>query len=68
LNDSAALTNQVRKMTSDALKLPHVDVPLNLGKTAAPAAAAAEAEKAAADAIRRAQDKARNANSEMQAP
>lgn len=68
LNDSAELTNRIRKMTSDALQLPHVDVPLALGKAAAPGTGARQAEKAAADAIRRAQDKARNANSEMQAP
>ena len=45
INEDAAYTNEVRRMTSSALKLPYVDVPADLGKkaettpTPAPAAA-----------------------------
>ncbi|MEX8191707.1 malate dehydrogenase (quinone) [Comamonas guangdongensis] len=43
INEDPAYTNEIRRMTSSALKLPYVDVPLDLGKKpeAAPAAAAA---------------------------
>ncbi|MBV8250308.1 MAG: malate dehydrogenase (quinone) [Comamonas sp.] len=43
INEDAAYTNEIRRMTSSALKLPYVDVPADLGKKpeAAPAAAAA---------------------------
>ena len=43
VNEDAAYTNEIRRMTSSALKLPYVDVPADLGKKpeAAPAAAAA---------------------------
>jgi malate dehydrogenase (quinone) len=41
INEDAAYTNEIRRMTSSALKLPYVDVPADLGKKpeAAPAAA-----------------------------
>ena len=43
INEDAAYTNEIRRMTSSALKLPYVDVPADLGKKAeaAPAPAAA---------------------------
>lgn len=45
INEDAAYTNEIRRMTSSALKLPYVDVPTDLGKKAemapAPAPAAA---------------------------
>ncbi|CAM4303625.1 malate dehydrogenase (quinone) [Comamonas aquatilis] len=46
INEDAAYTNEIRRMTSSALKLPYVDVPLTVGKkadapVAAPAAPAA---------------------------
>ncbi len=59
INDSAALTNEIRGMTSQALNLPYVEVPAN-----APAAAAAQAPAVPAPA---AQPQPRNANTEMQA-
>jgi malate dehydrogenase (quinone) len=40
LNDDPALTNEIRRMTSTALHLPYLDVPVDLGKAPAPAAAA----------------------------
>ncbi|MEG0447240.1 MAG: malate dehydrogenase (quinone) [Comamonas sp.] len=40
INEDAAYTNEIRRMTSSALKLPYVDVPLTVGKKAdAPVAA-----------------------------
>ena len=61
INDSAALTNEIRTMTSQALKLPYVEVPVNV-----PAAAlAAPAAPAPAPAVPA--PAPRNANSEMQA-
>lgn len=45
INEDATYTNEIRRMTSSALKLPYVDVPADLGKKAeaapAPAPAAA---------------------------
>ncbi|MEG0200000.1 MAG: malate dehydrogenase (quinone), partial [Comamonas sp.] len=42
INEDAAYTNEIRRMTSSALKLPYVDVPLTVGKKAdAPVAAPA---------------------------
>ncbi|MDV3469279.1 malate dehydrogenase (quinone) [Stenotrophomonas sp. C3(2023)] len=57
LNDSAALTNQIRGQTSQALHLPYVEVPADLGTAPAPAAPP-QAEPAA---------RKRNANEELQA-
>ncbi len=57
LNDSAALTNQIRGQTSQALHLPYVEVPADLGTAPAPAAPP-QAEPAA---------RRRNANEELQA-
>ena len=80
LNDSAELTNRIRKMTSDALQLPYVEVPLTLGKAATPALnapasttgqPAANGAKLPAPAASQTGGKAaaeRNANREMQAP
>jgi malate dehydrogenase (quinone) len=59
INESAALTNEIRAMTGQALNLPYLEVPL-----AAPAAAASQAEAAPAPA---APAPSRNANAEMQA-
>jgi len=56
LNESAALTNEIRRLTSQTLQLPYVDVPVD-GVPASPAAAA----PGAAPAPRR------NANEELQA-
>ncbi|GHH49542.1 malate dehydrogenase (quinone) [[Pseudomonas] boreopolis] len=57
LNDSAALTNEIRGMTSQALHLPYLEVPVAQADGApAPAPAAKPAEK----------EKNRNANPEMQ--
>ena len=46
INEDAAYTNEIRRMTSSALKLPYLDVPLTVGQKAeapvdAPAAPAA---------------------------
>ncbi|MDO4224109.1 MAG: malate dehydrogenase (quinone) [Acinetobacter sp.] len=38
LNESVALTNQIRRMTSEALKLPHIEVPANLNAPTTPKA------------------------------
>ncbi len=57
LNDSAALTNQIRGQTSQALHLPYVEVPADLGTAPAPAAPP-QTEPAA---------RRRNANEELQA-
>lgn len=54
LNESAALTNEIRGLTSQALKLPYLDVPLQTGAPAPTAPTPAAAEK-------------RNANEELQA-
>ncbi len=58
LNDSAALVNRIRKTTSEALKLPYIEVPEDLTSHSAPAAKS----KAAND-----KGKPGNLNSEMQA-
>ncbi|MCF7529696.1 malate dehydrogenase (quinone) [Neisseria sp. ZJ104] len=42
INDSAALTNEIRRATSSALNLPFIEVPADLGAEKAPAAAVIE--------------------------
>ncbi|MDR2326265.1 MAG: malate dehydrogenase (quinone) [Acidovorax sp.] len=63
INEDAAYTNEIRRMTSTALHLPYVDVPVDLGQqgTAAPALAPAPAAAPAAP-----QDSKQH-NKEMQA-
>ncbi|MEG1767264.1 MAG: malate dehydrogenase (quinone) [Comamonas sp.] len=58
INDSAALTNEIRAMTGQALKLPYLEVPVNAQGAVADKAPAAPAAPAVAP---------RNANTEMQA-
>ena len=55
LNDSAALTNEIRRLTSDALKLPYLEVPLDSATTPAVMLTPPPAQKQ------------RNANAELQA-
>ncbi|PIG08003.1 malate dehydrogenase (quinone) [Comamonas sp. 26] len=43
INEDATYTNEIRRMTSSALKLPYVDVPADLGKKAEAATAPAPA-------------------------
>ena len=57
LNDSAALTNEIRRLTSDALKLPYLEVPLDSATT--PAVMLTPPSPPA--------QKQRNANAELQA-
>jgi len=59
INDSAALTNEIRTMTGQALNLPYLEVPV-----APQGAAAAQAPAVASPAV---PAKSRNANAEMQA-
>jgi malate dehydrogenase (quinone) len=63
INDSPALTNEIRGMTSQALNLPYLEVPAAPGDatpatTATPLPAATPAKPA---------EKSRNANAELQA-
>lgn len=59
LNESAALTNEIRRQTSDTLKLPYLDVPVETSPAVmlTPPPANAPAQK----------QKSRNANEELQA-
>lgn len=59
LNDSAALTNEIRTLTSQTLRLPYLDVPVEAGSTPALAPTAAPAPAPAKEK--------RNANEELQA-
>lgn len=58
INEDATYTNEIRRMTSSALKLPYVDVPADLGK---------EAEAATAPAPAAAPQNPTQLNKEMQA-
>ncbi|MCD2511747.1 malate dehydrogenase (quinone) [Comamonas endophytica] len=60
INESAALTNEIRTQTSQALGLPYIEVPVGAQGAAAAAAAAPATPSPAAPA-------SRNANTEMQA-
>ncbi|WCM92238.1 malate dehydrogenase (quinone) [Acidovorax sp. NCPPB 2350] len=60
INESPALTNEIRRMTSTALHLPYLDVPADLSRPAAPQAGAGSAAPAAPAAPRQ-------LNKEMQA-
>ena len=64
LNKSAALTNQIRRMTSDALHLPYVEVPEQPGANLQPSPAAEPAVQPQPEVIPT--DKRDNTNSEMQ--
>ena len=45
LNESAELTNQIRRQTSEGLKLPYLDVPANLTPSAPKVESSASAPK-----------------------
>jgi len=47
INEDAGYTNEIRRMTSSALKLPYLDVPLSVGKQTATPVAAPETAPAA---------------------
>ena len=64
LNKSAALTNQIRHMTSEALHLPYVEVPEQPGANLQPSSAAEPAVQPQPEVIPT--DKRDNTNSEMQ--
>lgn len=70
LNDSPALTNEIRRQTSQSLQLPYLDVPQDLSTASAPVVTPAQpaARQPAADqAGPRAVPRTGNANAEMQA-
>jgi malate dehydrogenase (quinone) len=64
LNKSAALTNQIRHMTSEALHLPYVEVPEQPSANLQPSSAAESAVQPQPEVIPT--DKRDNTNSEMQ--